>query len=102
MMAFATGAARAPRITKPRDAGSRPSKTARARRPRRTVARDSEGARKLVEIMSRALVSVRAPDCDVDCNALVKTAIAADANWGRVVMAVSEWRTANRDQLAIG
>src|ERR1700680_929847 len=70
------------------------------------VARDGEGARKLVEIivdgaMSKA--SARRIAMSVANSPLVKTAIAGeDANWGRVVMAVGKaGEPANRDKLSI-
>src|SRR6202171_800905 len=69
------------------------------------VARDGEGARKLVEIivegaMSKA--SARRIAMSVANSPLVKTAIAGeDANWGRVVMAVGKaGEPANRDGLS--
>src|ERR1700682_795827 len=70
------------------------------------VARDGEGARKLVEIivegaMSKA--SARKIAMSVANSPLVKTAIAGeDANWGRVVMAGGKaGEPAKRDKLAI-
>jgi glutamate N-acetyltransferase/amino-acid N-acetyltransferase len=70
------------------------------------VARDGEGARKLVEIIvdgATSKVSARKIAMSVANSPLVKTAIAGeDANWGRVVMAVGKaGEPANRDKLSI-
>ena len=70
------------------------------------VARDGEGARKLVEIIverAESKASARRIAMSVANSPLVKTAIAGeDANWGRVVMAVGKaGEPANRDKLAI-
>jgi glutamate N-acetyltransferase/amino-acid N-acetyltransferase len=70
------------------------------------VARDGEGARKLVEIIVEGAVSktsARRIAMSVANSPLVKTAIAGeDANWGRVVMAVGKaGEPANRDRLSI-
>ncbi|MBI3701198.1 MAG: bifunctional glutamate N-acetyltransferase/amino-acid acetyltransferase ArgJ [Afipia sp.] len=70
------------------------------------VARDGEGARKLVEIIIEGAVSkksARKIAMSIANSPLVKTAIAGeDANWGRVVMAVGKaGEPANRDKLAI-
>jgi glutamate N-acetyltransferase/amino-acid N-acetyltransferase len=70
------------------------------------VARDGEGARKLVEILIEGAVSkksARKIAMSVANSPLVKTAIAGeDANWGRVVMAVGKaGEPANRDKLTI-
>jgi glutamate N-acetyltransferase/amino-acid N-acetyltransferase len=70
------------------------------------VARDGEGARKLVEIIvdgATSKVSARKLAMSVANSPLVKTAIAGeDANWGRVVMAVGKaGEPANRDKLSI-
>jgi glutamate N-acetyltransferase/amino-acid N-acetyltransferase len=70
------------------------------------VARDGEGARKLVEILIEGAVSkksARKIAMSVANSPLVKTAIAGeDANWGRVVMAVGKaGEPANRDKLSI-
>jgi glutamate N-acetyltransferase/amino-acid N-acetyltransferase len=70
------------------------------------VARDGEGARKLVEIIVDGAVSkasARKIAMSVANSPLVKTAIAGeDANWGRVVMAVGKaGEPANRDKLSI-
>ncbi len=70
------------------------------------VARDGEGARKLVEIIVEGAVSkpsARKIAMSIANSPLVKTAIAGeDANWGRVVMAVGKaGEPANRDKLSI-
>jgi glutamate N-acetyltransferase/amino-acid N-acetyltransferase len=70
------------------------------------VARDGEGARKLVEITVEGAVSntsARKIAMAIANSPLVKTAIAGeDANWGRVVMAVGKaGEPADRDKLAI-
>jgi glutamate N-acetyltransferase/amino-acid N-acetyltransferase len=70
------------------------------------VARDGEGARKLVEIIVEGAVSkasARRIALSIANSPLVKTAIAGeDANWGRVVMAVGKaGEPANRDRLSI-
>src|SRR6187402_3137029 len=70
------------------------------------VARDGEGARKLVEIVvegATTKASARKIAMSIANSPLVKTAIAGeDANWGRVVMAVGKaGEPANRDRLSI-
>ena len=70
------------------------------------IARDGEGARKLVEIMVEGAVSkasARKIAMSVANSPLVKTALAGeDANWGRVVMAVGKaGEPADRDRLSI-
>ena len=70
------------------------------------VARDGEGARKLVEIVVEGAVSklsARRIALSIANSPLVKTAIAGeDANWGRVVMAVGKaGEPADRDRLSI-
>jgi glutamate N-acetyltransferase / amino-acid N-acetyltransferase len=70
------------------------------------VARDGEGARKLIEIIVEGAVSkssARKIALSIANSPLVKTAIAGeDANWGRVVMAVGKaGEPANRDRLSI-
>src|SRR5256885_4124306 len=70
------------------------------------VARDGEGARKLVEIIvdgAATKASARKIAMSVANSPLVKTAIAGeDANWGRAVMAVGKaGEPANRDKLSI-
>src|ERR1035437_8606047 len=112
LLAFATGAAAAngaPKISRASDPRLKAfTKAFRAVLAdlAEQVARDGEGARKLVEIivdgaMSKA--SARRIAMSVANSPLVKTAIAGeDANWGRVVMAVGKaGEPANRDRLAI-
>jgi glutamate N-acetyltransferase/amino-acid N-acetyltransferase len=70
------------------------------------IARDGEGARKLVRISIKGAVSkksARRIALSIANSPLVKTAIAGeDANWGRVVMAVGKaGEPAERDRLAI-
>jgi glutamate N-acetyltransferase/amino-acid N-acetyltransferase len=70
------------------------------------VARDGEGARKLVEVIVEGAVSkksARRVALSIANSPLVKTAIAGeDANWGRVVMAVGKaGEPADRDKLSI-
>src|SRR4029079_15547317 len=70
------------------------------------IARDGEGARKLVEIVVEGATtkkSARRIAMSIGNSPLVKTAIAGeDANWGRVVRAVGKaGEPANRDKLAI-
>jgi glutamate N-acetyltransferase / amino-acid N-acetyltransferase len=70
------------------------------------VARDGEGARKLVEVVvegATTKISARKIAMSIANSPLVKTAIAGeDANWGRVVMAVGKaGEPANRDKLSI-
>jgi len=70
------------------------------------IARDGEGARKLVEIVvegAKSKTSARRIARSIANSPLVKTAIAGeDANWGRVVMAVGKaGEPADRDRLSI-
>ena len=112
LLAFATGAAAAngaPRIS--RAADPRLKAFAKAFNGvladlAEQVARDGEGARKLVEIIVEGAVSnlsARKIARSIANSPLVKTAIAGeDANWGRVVMAVGKaGEPADRDRLAI-
>ncbi len=71
------------------------------------VARDGEGAQKLIRIDVTGAVSAKSAHrigMSVANSPLVKTAIAAaDANWGRIVMAVGKaGEPAERDKLSIG
>jgi glutamate N-acetyltransferase/amino-acid N-acetyltransferase len=112
LLVFATGAAKA--------RGVRPAKDPadpRLRAFRRTlkavmadlaeqVARDGEGARKLVRVHVNGAVSnksARRIAMSIANSPLVKTAVAGeDANWGRVVMAVGKaGEPAERDLLSI-
>jgi glutamate N-acetyltransferase/amino-acid N-acetyltransferase len=110
LLAFATGAAEgAPRITKasdPRLKSFRKAFTQVLADLAEQVARDGEGARKLVEIQVEGAVSktsARRIAMSIANSPLVKTAIAGeDANWGRVVMAVGKaGEPADRDKLSI-
>ncbi len=110
LMAFATGAAKTvPKITKasdPRLRGFRRAFAMVLADLAEQVARDGEGARKLVEIKVEGAVSkksARRIAMSIANSPLVKTAIAGeDANWGRVVMAVGKaGEPADRDKLSI-
>ena len=112
LMAFATGAAKdlgAPNITKandPRLKRFRAAFNAVLANLAEQVARDGEGARKLVEIRvegAKSKDSARRIAMSIANSPLVKTAIAGeDANWGRVVMAVGKaGEPADRDRLSI-
>lgn len=112
LMAFATGAAAtsgAPRITDARDPRLKSFRAALntvLANLSEQVARDGEGARKLVEITVEGAVSkasARRIAMSIANSPLVKTAIAGeDANWGRVVMAVGKaGEPADRDRLSI-
>jgi glutamate N-acetyltransferase/amino-acid N-acetyltransferase len=70
------------------------------------VARDGEGARKLIEVIVEGAASKRSARriaMSVANSPLVKTAVGGeDANWGRVVMAVGKaGERADRDRLSI-
>jgi glutamate N-acetyltransferase/amino-acid N-acetyltransferase len=112
LLAFATGAAAAdgaPKISRASD----PRLKAFAKAFHEVmanlaeqVARDGEGARKLVEVIvegATTKASARRIAMSIANSPLVKTAIAGeDANWGRVVMAVGKaGEPANRDKLSI-
>src|SRR3954464_4888190 len=110
LLAFATGAASAaPKITRASDPRLRAfakAFNAVLADLAEQVARDGEGARKLVEIIVEGATSkksARRIAMSVANSPLVKTAIAGeDANWGRVVMAVGKaGEPANRDKLSI-
>src|SRR5580693_152156 len=110
LLAFASGAARgAPRIARandPRLVPFRKAFNAVLANLAEQVARDGEGARKLVEIVVEGAVSkqsARRVALSIANSPLVKTAIAGeDANWGRVVMAVGKaGEPADRDRLSI-
>jgi glutamate N-acetyltransferase/amino-acid N-acetyltransferase len=110
LLAFATGAAKdAPKISRASDprlkAFTKAFNSVLADLAEQ-VARDGEGARKLVEIIVEGATSkqsARRIAMSVANSPLVKTAIAGeDANWGRVVMAVGKaGEPANRDKLSI-
>jgi glutamate N-acetyltransferase/amino-acid N-acetyltransferase len=112
LLAFATGAAAkrgAPRISRASD----PRLKAFANAFNQVlatlaeqVARDGEGARKLVEVVVEGATTdaaARRIAMSIANSPLVKTAIAGeDANWGRVVMAVGKaGQPADRDKLSI-
>lgn len=112
LLAFATGAAAdngAPKISRASD----PRLKAFAKAFNEVladlaeqVARDGEGARKLIEIIvegARTKQSARRIAMSIANSPLVKTAVAGeDANWGRVVMAVGKaGEPADRDKLSI-
>jgi glutamate N-acetyltransferase / amino-acid N-acetyltransferase len=112
LLAFATGTAAssgAPKITRASD----PRLKAFAKafyqvlaNLSEQVARDGEGARKLVEVVVEGATtkgSARKIAMSIANSPLVKTAIAGeDANWGRVVMAIGKaGEPANRDKISI-
>jgi glutamate N-acetyltransferase/amino-acid N-acetyltransferase len=112
LLAFATGAAAARGVAKissatdPRFAAFRKGFHAVLANLAEQVARDGEGARKLVEILVEGATSqssARRIARSIANSPLVKTAIAGeDANWGRVVMAVGKaGEPADRDRLSI-
>jgi glutamate N-acetyltransferase/amino-acid N-acetyltransferase len=112
LLMFATGAAAArgaPKISRASDprlkAFTKALQTLLANLSEQ-VARDGEGARKLVEIIvegATSKASARRIAMSIANSPLVKTAIAGeDANWGRVVMAVGKaGEPADRDKLSI-
>src|SRR6476660_1377801 len=112
LLAFATGAAGArgvakiARLSDPRLPAYRKAFDAVLANLAEQVARDGEGARKLVEIIVEGAVSkpsARKIALSIANSPLVKTAIAGeDANWGRIVMAVGKaGERADRDRLSI-
>jgi glutamate N-acetyltransferase/amino-acid N-acetyltransferase len=112
LLAYATGTAAArgaPRIANvsdPRVPAFRKAFDAVLANLAEQVARDGEGARKLVEVIVEGAVSkpsARKIALSIANSPLVKTAIAGeDANWGRVVMAVGKaGEPADRDRLSI-
>ena len=110
LMMFATGeAAGCPRIARAGDARLKDFRKALQQvlaSLSEQVARDGEGARKLVEIVVEGALSkpsARRIALSIANSPLVKTAIAGeDANWGRVVMAVGKaGEPADRDKLSI-
>ena len=110
LLVFATGAAKsAPTIARandPRLEAFRAAFTQVLANLSEQVARDGEGARKLVEVIVEGAVSkksARRIALSIANSPLVKTAIAGeDANWGRVVMAVGKaGEPADRDKLSI-
>jgi glutamate N-acetyltransferase/amino-acid N-acetyltransferase len=112
LLLFATGAAAkrgAPKIKKAKDVRLKEFRKALLEvlaNLSEQVARDGEGARKLVEISvegAKSKSSARKIAMSIANSPLVKTAIAGeDANWGRVVMAVGKaGEPADRDKLSI-
>ncbi|MBB3772260.1 glutamate N-acetyltransferase/amino-acid N-acetyltransferase [Angulomicrobium tetraedrale] len=109
LMLFATGASGAPRISDaedPRLSDFRRALTEVLADLAEQVARDGEGARKLVRIHvtgATSKESARRIAMSIANSPLVKTAVAGeDANWGRVVMAVGKaGEPAERDLLSI-
>ncbi|MBV9558777.1 MAG: bifunctional glutamate N-acetyltransferase/amino-acid acetyltransferase ArgJ [Pseudolabrys sp.] len=110
LMMFATGQAKnAPRISKASDPRLKAFRKALhdvLANLSEQVARDGEGARKLLEIVvegAKTKQSARRIAMSIANSPLVKTAIAGeDANWGRVVMAVGKaGEPADRDKLSI-
>ncbi len=112
LLAFATGSAAsrgAPKISRasdPRLGAFRAAFNAVLANLAEQVARDGEGARKLIEIVVEGAASKRSARriaLSIANSPLVKTAIAGeDANWGRVVMAVGKaGEPADRDRLSI-
>jgi glutamate N-acetyltransferase/amino-acid N-acetyltransferase len=112
LLMFATGAAAAAGAPPIARAGDRRLGEFRAALDRvlgslaEQVARDGEGASKLIEIVVEGAVSKRSARriaLSVANSPLVKTAVGGgDANWGRVVMAVGKaGEPADRDRLSI-
>jgi glutamate N-acetyltransferase / amino-acid N-acetyltransferase len=109
LMMFATGKADTPRIARAADPRLKDFRRALhgvMASLSEQIARDGEGARKLVEIIvegAASKASARRIAMSIANSPLVKTAIAGeDANWGRVVMAVGKaGEPANRDKLSI-
>jgi glutamate N-acetyltransferase/amino-acid N-acetyltransferase len=109
LMIFATGQAGGPRIARAGDPRLRHFRKALQQvlaNLSEQIARDGEGARKVVEIVVEGAVSktsARRIAMSIANSPLVKTAIAGeDANWGRVVMAVGKaGEPADRDRLSI-
>jgi glutamate N-acetyltransferase/amino-acid N-acetyltransferase len=112
LLAFATGAAAdagAPAIARAGDRRLAPFRAALDHvlgSLAEQVARDGEGASKLIEIVVEGAVSKRSARriaLSIANSPLVKTAVGGgDANWGRVVMAVGKaGEPAERDRLSI-
>ena len=109
VLLFATGAARHPRV--PAEGGKMLKDFARAVHEvlmdlALMVARDGEGAQKLIQIDVTGAVSAKSAHriaMSIANSPLVKTAIAGeDANWGRIVMAVGKaGEPADRDLLSV-
>ena len=110
LLAFATGAAKgAPKVARagdPRLKAFRAAFQAVLASLSEQVARDGEGARKLVEVIVEGATSkksARRIALSIANSPLVKTAMAGeDANWGRVVMAIGKaGEPADRDKVSI-
>jgi len=112
LLAFATGAAAdagAPSITRASDRRLAEFRAALEQvlgSLAEQVARDGEGASKLIEIVVEGAISKRSARkiaLSIANSPLVKTAVGGgDANWGRVVMAVGKaGEPADRDRLSI-
>jgi glutamate N-acetyltransferase/amino-acid N-acetyltransferase len=112
LLAFATGAAAAcgaPKISRagdPRLDSFSKALDAVLNNLAEQIARDGEGARKLVKVLvegATSAQSARRIAMSIANSPLVKTAVAGeDANWGRVVMAVGKaGEPADRDRLSI-
>jgi glutamate N-acetyltransferase/amino-acid N-acetyltransferase len=112
LLAFATGAAaergtaKITKLSDPRLPRLRKAFEAVLADLAQQVARDGEGARKLIEVVVEGAVSKRSARkiaLSIANSPLVKTAIGGeDANWGRVVMAVGKaGEPADRDRLSI-
>jgi glutamate N-acetyltransferase / amino-acid N-acetyltransferase len=112
LLAFATGAATAhgaPLITRIADrrlGAFRAALNDVLHNLAEQIARDGEGARKLIEVIVEGAASKRSARriaMSIANSPLVKTAIGGeDANWGRVVMAVGKaGEPADRDRLSI-
>jgi len=109
VLLFATGQAKHPRV--PAEGGAMLKDLARAldevlHELALMVARDGEGAQKLITIDVTGAVSAKSAHriaMAIANSPLVKTAIAGeDANWGRIVMAVGKaGEPADRDKLSI-
>jgi glutamate N-acetyltransferase/amino-acid N-acetyltransferase len=110
VLLFATGATKHPRV--PAEGGAMLKDFVRAVHEvlmdlALMVARDGEGAQKLIRIDVTGAVSNRSAHriaMSIANSPLVKTAIAGeDANWGRIVMAVGKaGEPADRDLLSVG
>jgi len=109
VLLFATGQAKHPRV--PKEGGAMLKDFARALDEvllelALMVARDGEGAQKLIQIDVTGAVSAKSAHriaMSIANSPLVKTAIAGeDANWGRIVMAVGKaGEPADRDLLGV-
>jgi len=109
VLLFATGQARHRRIDSladPRLKGFRAALNAVMADLAQQIARDGEGAQKLITVSVTGAASPKAARIialSIANSPLVKTAIAGeDANWGRIIMAVGKsGQKANRDKIVI-